>query len=97
MTRIKICGVTLPDDAARIAAAGADYIGLNFWPQSKRYLAPERAPAVIAKAGGLQVVGLFVNAELAAIEAVAAQLDRIQLHGDESPDFVARVAAIRPV
>ena len=43
MTRIKICGVTLADDAARIAQAGADFIGLNFWPKSKRYLAPERA------------------------------------------------------
>jgi phosphoribosylanthranilate isomerase len=44
MTRIKVCGVTLPDDAARVAAAGADFIGLNFWPKSKRYVTTERAP-----------------------------------------------------
>ena len=49
---IKICGVTLADDAARVAAAGADFIGLNFWPRSKRYLAPERAPLIAAAARG---------------------------------------------
>ena len=69
MTKIKICGVTQPDDAARVAAAGVNFIGLNFWPKSKRYLSPERAPQVAAAAretsaisGGVLVVGVFVNA-----------------------------------
>ena len=52
MTRIKICGITLPDDAARAAAAGVDFIGLNFWPRSKRYVQPDRAPLLAAAARG---------------------------------------------
>jgi phosphoribosylanthranilate isomerase len=100
-TKIKICGVTLPDDAARVAACGADFIGLNFWPKSKRYLAPERAPMIAAAAraacptpGGIGVVGVFVNAAVDHIVAIARDvaLDVIQLHGAESPEDVVAVA-----
>lgn len=101
MTKIKICGVTRSDDAAMVATSGADFIGLNFWPSSKRYLPPERAPVVAAAAreaspssGAVQLVGVFVNAsrdEIAAISRDVA-LDVIQLHGDESPDDAAAIA-----
>lgn len=96
-TKIKICGVTLPDDAARVAALGADFIGLNFWPRSKRYLEPARAPLIAAAAraaGPIQVVGVFVDATAEDVRAVTAQvdLDIIQLHGDESPDDVRAIA-----
>ena len=104
MTRIKICGVTLPDDAARIASAGADFIGLNFWPRSKRYLAPERAPmiaSVVRSTGNAKLVGVFVDAEIDEIQAITGtfDLDIIQLHGDETPDQVNRIAQTfyRPV
>lgn len=95
-TRIKICGVTRALDAAWIAAAGVELLGLNFWPSSKRYLAPERAPDVAAAArgaGATQLVGVFVNAELPQIAAIALSvgLDVIQLHGDETPNEVAAV------
>jgi phosphoribosylanthranilate isomerase len=40
---LKICGVTTRDDAERLVAHGVDALGVNFWPQSKRYLAPENA------------------------------------------------------
>ncbi|MGE5182873.1 MAG: phosphoribosylanthranilate isomerase [Acidobacteriota bacterium] len=102
--RIKICGVTLADDAARVAAAGVDFVGLNFWPKSRRYLAPERAPIVAAAARGAgspKLVGVFVDASIEDIQAVCAvvELDVIQLHGDESPDEVKQVslAVYRPV
>lgn len=100
-TKIKICGVTLPDDAARVAALGADFIGLNFWPKSKRYLAPERAPMIAAAAraaspapGGIDVVGVFVNASIDDISAIArdAALDVVQLHGHETPEDVVAVS-----
>jgi phosphoribosylanthranilate isomerase len=96
-TKIKICGVTLPDDAARVAAAGVDYIGLNFWPKSRRYLALERAPLIagIARSsGGAQIVGVFVDADHDEIVEIAqvVQLDAIQLHGDEDPEDLARLA-----
>jgi phosphoribosylanthranilate isomerase len=104
VTRIKICGVTLADDAARIASAGADFIGLNFWPRSKRYLAPERAPmiaAVVRSTGNAKLVGVFVDPEIDEIQAITAtfDLDIIQLHGDETPDQVKRIAQTfyRPV
>lgn len=98
MTKIKICGVTLPDDAARVAASGVDYIGLNFWPKSKRYLALERAPLIagIARSSGsAQLVGVFVDADLDDIIEVtqAIKLDAIQLHGDEYPEELAKIAA----
>lgn len=104
--RIKICGVTLADDAARVAAAGVDFIGLNFWSRSKRYVAPERAPMLAAAArgaapGAVRIVGVFVDAELDDIVAACArvELDVIQLHGDEHPDTCAAIAkaTYRPV
>ena len=104
MTRIKICGVTLADDAATVAASGVDFIGLNFWPKSKRYLAPERAPmiaAVARAAGTAKLVGVFVDATVADVLAVVGRvdLDIIQLHGDETPEACQRIAAAvyRPV
>lgn len=101
-TLVKICGVTLPDDAARVAASGADFLGLNFWPRSKRYLAPARAPLIagVARAAGpARLVGVFVDPHLDEVLAIhaAVQLDAIQLHGDESPDFCAQLAAATKV
>jgi phosphoribosylanthranilate isomerase len=95
--KIKICGVTRPEDAAMVVAAGVELIGLNFWPSSKRYLPVERAPAVAEAArgaGAVGVVGVFVNARLDDIVALARSLalDAVQLHGDETPQDVASVA-----
>jgi phosphoribosylanthranilate isomerase len=104
MTRVKICGVTLPDDAARVAASGADFIGFNFWPKSKRYVAPERAPMLLGvarSAGATKLVGVFVDPDVDEVLEItsAVDLDVIQLHGDESPDLVKRIslAVYRPV
>jgi len=104
MTRIKICGVTLPDDAARVAAGGADFIGLNFWPKSKRYLTPDRAPmiaSVVRSTGNAKIVGVFVDPEIDEIQSIVStvDLDIIQLHGDEDPDQVKKIslAVYRPV
>ena len=104
MTRIKVCGVTLPDDAARVAAAGADFIGFNFWPKSKRYLTPERAPMLAAVArgsGAAKLVGVFVDPTVEEVLAVTTRvdIDIIQLHGDETPEFVKKLSlsVYRPV
>jgi phosphoribosylanthranilate isomerase len=104
VTRIKICGVMLPDDAAMVAAAGVDFIGLNFWPKSKRYVTPERAPIVAAAArasGPARLVGVFVDPDVDEILEITArvELDVIQLHGDEDPDLCKKVSAAlyRPV
>lgn len=96
VVRVKICGVTSADNAAMVAAAGADFLGLNFWPGSRRHLPVARAPEVAAAArqAGARIVGLFVNAAADEIEAAhrAVGLDVVQLHGDETPAQVAELA-----
>ncbi len=105
MTRIKVCGVTLLDDAAAVADAGVDFLGLNFWDRSKRYVERDRAAmlAITARPARPEVaiVGLFVNAhadEIAEIHA-AVGLDIVQLHGDEPASACREIAALlqRPV
>lgn len=100
MFRIKICGVTRPEDALVAAEAGADAVGLNFFAKSPRYVSLERARVIAtAVSGGPLLVGVFVNATADEIAraAVAVPLGAIQLHGDEPAEFVARLPAGTPV
>jgi phosphoribosylanthranilate isomerase len=88
MIRVKICGITNPDDALQAVACGADALGLVFFAKSPRCVSPEQAREIIARLPPLvTTVGLFVNEDPRTIRAVAARcrLDRVQLHGDESP------------
>lgn len=82
--RVKICGVTTPEDASMVADAGADAVGLNFVAGSPRRLDPARARAVAAALpASVLRVGVFAGlpgAEVAAI-ADAVGLDAIQFHG----------------
>ena len=91
---VKICGLTRAGDVEAALAAGADAIGLNFWPRSKRHVSPGAAAPLAALARGrARVVGVFVNADAAEINAVAAavDLDVVQLHGDEAPALAAQL------
>lgn len=84
MFRVKICGVTTPDDARIAAEAGADAIGLNFVPGSVRCLNAEVARSVAAAVpAGVLKVGVFAGAAPTEIRRIAAEvgLDAIQLHG----------------
>ena len=84
---IKICGVTTPEDAAMVAAAGADAIGVNLWPGSKRHVTPDAARDILAAIpAGVLKVGVFVDAPADEVERQidALGLDRAQLHGDEA-------------
>jgi phosphoribosylanthranilate isomerase len=90
MTRVKICGVTRLADALQAARAGADAIGLNFYPGSPRRVSLETAAAIAAALpAGVCTVGIFVDAPRDEIAAVAERvgLDAIQFHGDESPEL----------
>jgi phosphoribosylanthranilate isomerase len=83
---VKICGVTTPEDAAMVAAAGADAIGVNLWPGSKRHVTPDAARDILAAIpAGVLKVGVFVDAPVSEVERQldALSLDRAQLHGDE--------------
>jgi len=94
---IKICGVRDADAALAAAAAGADRVGLVFFAASPRALTPAAATALSAdiarRAPGLIRVGLMVDPEDALIDAVAPYLDDVQLHGAETPERVAEIAA----
>ena len=94
MTKVKICGITSVEDALVAAEAGADALGFVFYDKSPRYIDPERAARVIAEIPPfIQVVGLFVNAELDFVNLAAdsCKLDIVQLHGDESPSYCQAV------
>lgn len=89
-TRIKICGITRPEDALRAAELGADAIGLIFYAGSARHVTAARALEVIARLPPfVTTVGLFVDAQRAEVEAVLSvvPLDLLQFHGDESPAY----------
>jgi phosphoribosylanthranilate isomerase len=91
MIAVKICGITTTEDAELCVAAGADAIGLNFYPASPRSIDAERARAIVAAVGGRALtVGVFVDSTEAEIEALRSQtgIDCVQLHGDESPELL---------
>jgi phosphoribosylanthranilate isomerase len=91
MTLVKICGITNLEDALACAEAGADLLGFNFYPQSKRYVAPPLARQIIDQLpAGVVTMGVFVNEETPArlVEiASEAGVSGLQLHGDESPEY----------
>ncbi|MCY4245096.1 MAG: phosphoribosylanthranilate isomerase [Gammaproteobacteria bacterium] len=89
-TKIKICGITAAAAVRAAAEAGADAVGLVFYPSSPRFVSAEQA-AALARAAPPFVhrVGVFVNPEAGQVRAVlaAVALDFLQFHGDEPADF----------
>ncbi len=88
--RVKICGITRVEDAAAAARAGADAIGLVFYPPSPRCLSPEQARRLRrALPPFVTAVALFVNPAREAVERVLAEVrpDVLQFHGEEDPSF----------
>jgi len=91
-TRVKICGITRTQDAEAAVRAGADAIGLNFYPPSPRFLSLERAAGLrLALPPFVSAVALFVNPSRAEVERVleAVRPSMLQFHGEEAPDFCA--------
>lgn len=95
--RVKICGITSAQDAAVAAEAGADAIGLNFFPKSPRYVTPEQASEIARDLpSGVLRVGVFVNAATPEVlrTVQCAGLDAVQIHGDEPPSMLRELAAV---
>jgi phosphoribosylanthranilate isomerase len=86
--RVKICGVTRAEDALAAARLGADAVGFNFWPRSRRYLPPAAAAAIVRSLPPqVATFGVFVDPSRAELEAAlaASGVGAAQLHGDEPP------------
>jgi phosphoribosylanthranilate isomerase len=97
-TRVKICGLTRIEDLEAAVDAGADAVGLVFYPPSPRAVSPTQAAALARSVPAwVSLVGLFVNTPASEIRAVAdtVGLSHIQLHGDENPEDYADLG--RPV
>jgi phosphoribosylanthranilate isomerase len=92
----KICGLSSEEAITAAIEGGAAYVGFVFYPPSPRAVGPARAATLCAGVPpGVRRVGLFVDADDAAIQAVldAAPIDLLQFHGKESPERVADARA----
>jgi phosphoribosylanthranilate isomerase len=92
--RIKVCGITHPDDAEAAADAGADLIGVNFVPGSPRQVDLKRAIAICERvAGRVERVAVFQDPEWGETERVLrrTEFERVQFHGSESEEEVEAV------
>lgn len=103
-TKVKICGITNIDDALDAIELGADYLGFIFYPESKRYMVPEKFAEILDDIPfEIKKVGVFVNSdpEMVIDLAVEFSLDFLQFHGDEKPEYCNQfgrpfIKAIRP-
>jgi phosphoribosylanthranilate isomerase len=95
MTRVKICGITGPEDALRAAGLGAWALGMIFWPESPRRCGTEDAELIGAELHrDVELTGVFVNATLDEVAQTAdrCRLGMLQLHGDEGPAYCREAA-----
>lgn len=93
--QVKVCGVIDPGNARTVMELGADFLGLNFYRASPRFVSVERAREIArAVAGRVPLVGVFVNHSRAEVDEIAERvgLDLLQFSGDEGPETVAPYA-----
>lgn len=94
MTKLKLCGITNPEDA--LLCAEADYLGLIFVPDSPRHVGVDRAKEIVAALGKPRpkIVGVFRDQPLELVQrlAIEADLDLVQLHGSEDNDYIRALA-----
>lgn len=89
---IKVCGITQAHQAREIIDAGADAIGVNFWPKSKRYLPPDvGAQWLPALKSDITIVAVLVNPDTELLRQITDTdlVHALQFHGDESPEEIA--------
>jgi phosphoribosylanthranilate isomerase len=95
MLKIKICGITRPEDAVAAAEEGADYVGLIFAKSARRIDVKMAQDILWTLPKGVEAVGVFMNQTLDEVRRIldATGLRTAQLHGDESPRFCKELGA----
>lgn len=94
MTRIKMCGLSREEDIAAANELFPDYVGFVFWPDSSRYVTPERAMELKAELDeDITVVGVFVDAPARFVAALLNEdvIDIAQLHGSEDAAYISQL------
>lgn len=97
MTAVKICGIKSLADALAAAAAGADYLGFNFYTKSPRYITVDECAGITSvlkeEHPSVKLVGVFVDASLNDMQTIrqTCRLDLLQLHGEENPQTMAQL------
>jgi len=92
--RIKVCGMTLPEQVQKLPDIGATFAGFIFYPKSPRYVFRHLTSAQIKKINTINKVGVFVNSSVEEVLLMVdeCRLHMVQLHGDESPKYCERIA-----
>ncbi|QSJ16716.1 phosphoribosylanthranilate isomerase [Nostoc sp. UHCC 0702] len=97
--RVKICGITQPDQSVAIASLGATALGFICVPTSKRYVTTAQIQAAVAQLPkNIDKIGVFANAGISEISqtVINSELTGVQLHGDESPEFCSQLRQVLP-
>ena len=97
MTKIKLCGLTRPEDIAAANALKPEYIGFVFAPKSRRAVSREKAAELRAQLSPeIQTVGVFVNEAPETVARLLNEdlLDIAQLHGQEDAAYIARLRSL---
>jgi phosphoribosylanthranilate isomerase len=92
--RIKVCGMTQPEQVEQLAGMGISFAGFIFYPKSPRYVFKNMTTTQIRKENSINKVGVFVNASIEEVLHMVdeCRLHMVQLHGDESPKFCEKIA-----
>ncbi|AXY78336.1 phosphoribosylanthranilate isomerase [Paraflavitalea soli] len=92
--RVKVCGMTQPDQVEALAAMGVTFAGFIFYPKSPRYVFKHMTTTQIRKFNNINKVGVFVNAPIEEVLHLVdeCRLHMVQLHGDEPPKYCEKIA-----
>jgi phosphoribosylanthranilate isomerase len=99
MAKVKICGLSTAETMQAALDAGADFVGLVFYPKSPRNVSLAKAAALADQARGkADVVALTVDADDGLIENITREMkpDWLQLHGHETPDRLKAIRGMSP-